>query len=253
VSDNPADDTGYGFPPDAEWTPVPDVFFSRDLPALTGGPPVKVFLHLLWRTHRRTHRRPRLGLPAMRFVDLVADPTLRRSLEALGVAEIDVEHVAENAVDELLEAGLVLDAFATHEGARFRWLFPNSPEGRTALSRVESGALALPGDPSLLVPDYALADGEPDESIFRLYEDHVGPVTPMLAEELKEAEVMYPARWIRDAFRISVERNVRKWSYIRAILERWMREGRSDDSDRQSGSGRRRRYLEGRYSEYIEH
>jgi DNA replication protein len=31
-------------------------------------------------------------------------------------------------------------------------------------------------------------------NIFRLYEDHIGPLTPMLAETLTEAQELYPGR-----------------------------------------------------------
>ena len=63
-------------------------------------------------------------------------------------------------------------------------------------------------------------------NIFVLYEQNIGPLTPLLAEELMEAEDTYPAAWIEDAFREAVELNKRSWRYIQRILERWAAEGK---------------------------
>jgi DNA replication protein len=69
-------------------------------------------------------------------------------------------------------------------------------------------------------------------NIFELYEDNIGLISPILADELKDAEATYPPQWIADAFKIAVENNVRRWSYIRAILERMATAGRDDTQDK---------------------
>jgi DnaD/phage-associated family protein len=51
-------------------------------------------------------------------------------------------------------------------------------------------------------------------------------ITPRIADELREAEKLYPKTWIRDAIKEAVNQNKRKWSYISAILERWSSEGK---------------------------
>jgi hypothetical protein len=43
-----------------------------------------------------------------------------------------------------------------------------------------------------------------------------------------DAEQTYPAEWIEEAFRIAVVNNVRRWVYVRRILERWAEEGRGE-------------------------
>ncbi|MBE3559929.1 MAG: DnaD domain protein [Ktedonobacteraceae bacterium] len=63
-------------------------------------------------------------------------------------------------------------------------------------------------------------------NIFVLYEQNIGLLSPLIAEELKDAAEQYPPEWIEDAFREAVQYNKRKWSYIRAILRRWETEGR---------------------------
>jgi DnaD/phage-associated family protein len=86
-----------------------------------------------------------------------------------------------------------------------------------------------------------------------LYEQNIGPLTPLLAEELMEAEDTYPVSWIEDAFREAVELNKRSWRYIQRILERWAAEGKADEKTRRGDEGDRRRFIEGEYADYIEH
>ena len=78
-------------------------------------------------------------------------------------------------------------------------------------------------------------------NIFSIYEANIGMLTPMIADELREAENLYPASWIEDAFREAVEQNKRSWRYIERILERWTQEGK--------GNGQPGRYFKksGRY------
>jgi DnaD/phage-associated family protein len=94
--------------------------------------------------------------------------------------------------------------------------------------------------------------GQEQPNIFRLYEENIGPLTPMIAEALREAESTYPAQWVEEAFRIAVENNVRRWRYVEAILRSWQEEGRNDQ-DRRYSERDRRRYVEGQFSDFIEH
>ena len=58
---------------------------------------------------------------------------------------------------------------------------------------------------------------------------------------------------LEDAMRIAVERNKRNWRYTAAILKRWQEEGRDERKNRQDTEKDRRRYIEGEYSDFIEH
>jgi DnaD/phage-associated family protein len=79
--------------------------------------------------------------------------------------------------------------------------------------------------------------GKPN--IFALYEENIGILTPMIAEELKDAEKTYPTSWIEDAMRQAVRSGHRKWSYIAAILERWAREGKDSGKSKRGSKTRR--------------
>jgi DNA replication protein len=63
-------------------------------------------------------------------------------------------------------------------------------------------------------------------NIFVLYEQNIGLLTPLIAEDLKDAADQYPMEWIEAAFREAVHQNKRNWRYISAILRRWETEGR---------------------------
>ena len=81
-------------------------------------------------------------------------------------------------------------------------------------------------------------------NIFRLYEENIGPLTPMIADALREAEQEYPIQWLEDALRIAVENNARNWRYVEAILERWQDKGRDEQKDRRDTEKARRKYAE---------
>ncbi len=239
-----------GFPDGARTTPVPDLFFSRDLPTLDDPVQLKLALHVLWRIHRRPHGSP----PAQRTRDLVADPALRRGLAALGVPEPDLPGTTREALRALAARGLLLRAVVGAADGPETWWMIDDHLGRRTLARLrDDGRLveALPGgggrersaEESLdaTVRDAATAGLDalapvgtgtpaPPErpNIFVLYEEHIGLLSPLVAESLQEAANTYPPDWISDAFRAAAEANVRKWAYIRAILERWAKEGRGD-------------------------
>ena len=64
------------------------------------------------------------------------------------------------------------------------------------------------------------------KNIFKLYEENIGLITPMMAEILKADEEEYSTEWIAEAIKIAVQRNARNWKYVHAILESWKKEGR---------------------------
>jgi DNA replication protein len=63
-------------------------------------------------------------------------------------------------------------------------------------------------------------------NIFVLYEQNIGLLSPLIADQLRDAASIYPQEWIEAAFREAVQYNKRSWKYISAILRRWETEGR---------------------------
>jgi DnaD/phage-associated family protein len=125
----------------------------------------------------------------------------------------------------------------------------NTDLGRRTVEKIRRGELQLE---AIVVPGEVHLEVE-RPNIFVLYEQNIGLLTPLIAEELRDAEKTYPADWIEEAFRIAVEHNVRRWRYVCSILERWATEGKDSGKATTSPEEDRRRYIEGKYAEYIEH
>ena len=79
----------------------------------------------------------------------------------------------------------------------------------------------------------------PRANIFALYERHIGTFGHGMAEQLRAAEEEYPASWVEDAFAIASEQNARSWSYVNAILQRWLQDGKPTVSPAISGAAKR--------------
>jgi len=89
-------------------------------------------------------------------------------------------------------------------------------------------------------------------NIFDLYEQNIGMITPMIAEELKDAEKLYPSQWIEEAFKEAVTLNKHSWKYIARILERWASEGKdSGEYKRDIKKDGPDKYIKGKYGHLV--
>ncbi|MEW5718966.1 MAG: DnaD domain protein [Chloroflexota bacterium] len=204
-----------GFPAGkVEVTPLPNLFFSELVPAIDDLAELKVTLHIFWYlAHSKT--------VFVRASELRADRTLAQSLKT---NDAQPEQDLERALARAVIRGTLLHLDAADDTLYFL----NTERGRRAAEKLEREQLTR----SDLAPEPATTDERPN--IFVLYEQNIGLLTPMLAEELKEAEQQYPAEWIAEAIKIAVDQNKRSWSYARKILERWKTEGRAAKSKKKS-------------------
>ncbi|MBI2873401.1 MAG: DnaD domain protein [Chloroflexi bacterium] len=193
-----------GFPRGTRYTPVPNLLFGPLLEQVNDLAEWKCMLRLLWLAAQKR------AIPqAVQERELVEDRTL---LRALGTpAEV--------------QRGLAL---AVQRGTLLRVA---SPQGVAYLLHTQANAetaARLGWTPATEGPTAMEATGPVGHrpNIFALYEGNIGMLTPMLAEELKEAEANYPQEWIEAAIREAVSHNRRSWRYIARILERWAIEGR---------------------------
>lgn len=226
--------------------PVPDQFFREVMPHITDRAELVLTLYVFWLSH---HAGP--DAPFFRRRDLEADGRLMAALA-------DAERTPEEALDEALTRAVArgtllhLRAQATAESDEEDWYCLNTPQNRERVRALADGyrehlgswAMSLRQDLPRLRPVRP--------NIFTLYEQTIGVLNALIAEELREAEQEYPAEWIEEAFRIAAARNVRNWRYVRAILERWAREGR-DEEDRRGREQDPKRYISGPYGHLIQH
>ena len=65
-------------------------------------------------------------------------------------------------------------------------------------------------------------------NIFRVYEENIGALTPIISEILANAEKDYGIVWVIDAITLAVKNKKRNWRYCETILARWREEGKDD-------------------------
>jgi DnaD/phage-associated family protein len=222
-------------------TSIPTLFFSELLPAIDDMAELKVTLHIFWLLSQKK------GHPRYVSVkELSGDGVLLGGLKSLG------QGAGESLREGLKRAvarGTLLHVAVEQDGKRDDIYFMNTDQGRQAVEKIRGGQLEL--GVTVLAAEPPVEVERPN--IFVLYEQNIGLLQPLIAEQLKDAEQTYPGEWIEEAFQIAAERNKRKWAYVRAILERWATEGKDDGKGKRDSRKDRRRYIEGKYAEYIKH
>ncbi|HBY93620.1 MAG: DnaD domain protein [Ardenticatenaceae bacterium] len=213
----------FGFPPGrVRFTAVPDLFFSELLVQIDDLAELKLTLHAIWRLYRQKGHYRYLSRQELEQDGLLLQGLKRPGQPALAVLD--------EALERAVARGTLLKLLVQVDGQPQEWYLLNTERSRQVMSAIEQGDLA---PQTLTVSAEVIAVPAERPNIFRLYEQNVGLLQPLIAEELREAATSFPEEWIEEAFRLAAQRNVRTWSYIRSILERWARKGRDD------GTGRR--------------
>ena len=70
-------------------------------------------------------------------------------------------------------------------------------------------------------------------NIYRIYEENIGVIIPLIADELNDIDTSYPEGWFLDACKEAVKMNIRNLKYVRAILEN-RKSGKVKPDDKQS-------------------
>ena len=228
-----------GFPARLSFTPLPNLFFTELLPRMGSLPELKLTLHIFWRLYQK-----RGALKFVTYRELVGDKTLIEGMEETS----SPDGVLRNALEAAVDRGVLLRLVLEREAEPEEVYFINNEASRKAIARVQNGELSLGALPQ---PQPYIKEEKPN--IFSLYEQNIGLLTPMVAEELQEAEKLYPAQWIEEAFREAVSLNKRSWRYIARILERWSSEGRESGKFRRHPKAKRDpdRYIKGKYGHLV--
>jgi DNA replication protein len=231
-----------GFPAKTQFTPLPNAFFSTLLPQISDIAELKTTLHVFQALYQKR------GYP--RFIsyrELLGDKSLMDSLK--GDAR-PPDEVLRHALGMAAKRGTFLHLALDRDGVPEDIYLLNTESDRQTMAKIRNGELKLGG---LELKEPAFIDSEEPPDIFSLYEQNIGMLTPIIAEELRDALKAYPKDWIRDAIKEAVKNNKRKWSYISAILERWTAEGRSDGTYRRdSKKTGPDKYIKGRYGHMVQ-
>lgn len=232
-----------GFPARMQFTALPNLFFSHLLPQISDVAELKTTLYLFWIIYnKRGYSR------FITYHELAGNPGLMTGLKEEGES---ADEVLRRALDMAVERGTILHIVIEKNGVREDAYFLNTESDRQTVAKIENGELNLPGlQVKLPIPAGTEAGELPD--IFKLYEENIGMLTPLIADELRAVEKLYPEAWIRDAIREAANQNKRKWSYISAILERWSAEGKSDGTYRRDiKKTDPDKYIKGKYGHMV--
>ncbi len=212
-----------GFPSRAEAVPVPALFFTQLLKKIDDINELKLTLYIFWHTKfRRGYYR------FVTFGELLNSASMFLST-GKNKSNTDLAKVLQNALDLAVEHGTLIRAGLTRSGESTDVVFLNTEQDRIYLNKLVSGEIKLPLKENITFHE---KDFEPLKNIYELYEQNIGVISPIIAEELKMAEDEYPLEWLTQAFKEAAELNKRSWRYIARILARWSAEGKDDGKTR---------------------
>ena len=214
---------------------IPEPFFSELLPEIDNLAELKITLYALWFFNHQEG-----SIRYIRLSDFTNDPGFLRALAPKA-------DTAQKLLADGLERAVQRNTLLKTDVEKQTIYFLNSPRGRAAIAALKDGKWT----PDKIHPVSVSLEIERPNA-FQLYEQNIGPLTPIIADTLRAAMETYRPEWIEEAIQIAVEKNVRNWRYIEAILESWQKEGR-DGTNRQSTESSRKKYLGGKFADFIEH
>jgi DnaD/phage-associated family protein len=216
---------------------VPESFFSQVLTSVDDVEIQMITLFAFWLLEIQERNPKYLVLN-----DFLAQKNIQQAFSSK--KNIGAEKRIRTALEKTVQAGIFIQLNEPDGNQNEIIYFINSPKGRAAAEALANGDLTIEfhrHQPVRVQINKA--------NIYKLYEDHIGAITPIMAEFLQEAEEQYPSEWISDAFEIAVAKNVRNWRYIEAILKSWQEKGKDGES-RQNTEKPWQKYLEGEYGEF---
>ena len=231
-----------GFPARAEVTPIPNLFFTAVMTKIDDIVELKAILHVFWLLSRRR------GYPKfVTYNELLSDSILMGGIDG---GTKPKEEVLRHALDQTVQHGAMLHMRIDRDGQSEDAYFINGETERGMIEKIQKGEF-----PQLVLAPRKGGGAEtvPPLNIFSLYEQNVGMLTPMISEELQEAEELYPAEWIESAFKEAVALNKRSWKYVARILERWAIEGKDDGKSGRNTKKEddREKYVRGKYGHMV--
>ena len=226
----------YVLPDGVEFTSVPDPILGVVVDEIEDIKVLKTVMRIVWLYYKKK------GFP--RFLtlhDISGDHTIRKTLSKSGYGPVKYENLIE-VLDKISSIGLLITIpVSIYENQEYIYIL-NTKEGRRAVELFNAGDIDIEKLP-IPIKDSLIVNNENElgvdnyipttaQNIFKLYEQNIGIITPIVSEELKDAETIYPYEWIVEAFTESALLNKRSWRYIEAILKRWKTEGKQDGKSR---------------------
>lgn len=226
-----------GFPSKGHLIKIPGLFFSELLPQIDHLAELKVTLYCFWNLQQKEGR-----VLYIRPQEFSAD---RLFMEGLAPTPEEQHAALVDGLERAVARGTLLHVQTGSEDHKEDFYFVNTPRGRALVTGMEKGEWS-PGHKAEPMLDLRVER----PNAFTLYEQNIGPLTPLIVEHLRDLEETYSPEWLIEAIEIAAVRNVRRLNYVEAILKRWREEGRGDQD---TGTDDRWRYISGKYRDEIEY
>lgn len=208
-----------GFPSKGEGLPVPASLFTDLLPVVDDINELKLILYLMWLIKHKRGLMRWVMLEELQNTELLVDSMVDRD------SQRTKKDILAQALQMAVKRGVMLQTDIKVNGKEQTVFLLNTENERKFLNDLNSGHFAGAGMEAVN-PEPVQLPAHKD--IYSLYEQNIGLITPIIADELRKAEDLYPREWLAQAFREAAELNKRNWRYIVRILERWAIEGKHD-------------------------
>jgi DNA replication protein len=227
---------------------LPAAFISDLLPLIDDLAELKVTLFCYYAIQQREgkvqylRRRDFFGSESLISAMIMCEP------------EAPAENTLDRALLRAIRRGSILRVEAqdgVFENGALELFFVNTPKGRTAVTQIAEGNWT----PNPTSDDSRVEILPERPNAFQLYEENIGPLTPLIADALKDAQHAYAEGWLEDAIRVAVHENARHWRFVSAVLERWKKDGKHEIAGRSAEGDERdgRRFIGGEFGDFIEH
>ncbi len=222
-----------GFPAGkVHMTPMPEQFFTELLPQIDHLGELKVTLYCFWRLALKDGK-----IRYLRFNEISADENF---LASLARNPREAQETLKDSIERAIARGTLLHVQVESAAGVEDLYFVNTPKGRAAVDAMTRGEWRPSTDDE--TPVEVLVDRP---NAFTLYEQNIGPLTPLIADQLRDLESEYPPEWIEESISEAVENNARSLRYITRILENWKAKGKVDSGKSRGNSEKsRRKYLD---------
>ena len=228
-----------GFRVNSQKTAIPNVFFTQLMPQIKDAAELRIVLHVFWAVQQKK------GSPRfVTFRELLGDKVLGPSL---GKDLTERVEALESGLRGAVERGVLISTRVEAEGLGHELYMLNTPENARAVERMTGEGVSVPA----VTIEVSGEDAKPN--IYSLYENNIGPLTPLISEEIEAALRQFSEEWIREAVQEAVRYEARSWRYIEAILRKWKTEGKTGGAARGHSETRSDtdRYFKGKYGHLV--
>lgn len=214
---------------------TPNLLTDDGLLALLTGPETKCYLVVIRKTFGWRKDRDRIAKSQLVACTGLGESAVDDAMHGLLKFGLVIKTAENNAANEGNEwAPQMDDRMIDYSGLMDRQEKAHEANAkRTAKARLSKGG-GVVGQPDHVGQPGGGVVGQPPQQpittnvlvvvnagdVFKLFEQEIGALTPLIADAIEDACKTYDITWIPEAVAIAVKANKRSWSYVEGILKR---------------------------------